>query len=65
MKLQDRHGLALSSSNTASVAAYDVALDLFHSWRLDPLALLAPVLAEDPDFIAGHLLHASVMLSDF
>ncbi|WP_349743598.1 tetratricopeptide repeat protein [Roseateles cavernae] len=65
MKLHDRHGLALSSSNSDSAAAYDAALDLFHSWRLDPLALLAPVLADDPDFIAGHLLQASVMLSAF
>jgi tetratricopeptide (TPR) repeat protein len=65
MKLQDTHGQALSTSDPASAAAYNHALDLFHSWRMDPLALLAPVLAEEPDFIAGHLLQAGIMLSAF
>jgi tetratricopeptide (TPR) repeat protein len=65
MKLQDQHGLALSTSSVSSAAAYDAALDLFNSWRMDPLALLAPVLADDPDFIAGHLLQAGLMLSAF
>jgi hypothetical protein len=65
MKLQDHHGLALSTSSVSSATAYDAALDLFNSWRMDPLALLAPVLAEDPDFIAGHLLQAGLMLSAF
>ncbi len=65
MKLQDQHGLELSTSSVSSAAAYDAALDLFNSWRMDPLALLAPVLADDPDFIAGHLLQAGLMLSAF
>jgi tetratricopeptide (TPR) repeat protein len=65
MKLQDQHGLALSTSSASSAAAYDAALDLFNSWRMDPLALLAPALADDPDFIAGHLLQAGLMLSAF
>lgn len=65
MKLQDRHGQALSTSSVSSATAYDTALDLFNSWRMDPLALLAPVLADDPDFISGHLLHAGLMLSAF
>jgi hypothetical protein len=65
MKLQDQHGQALSTSLATSAAAYDAALDLFNSWRMDPLALLAPVLADDPDFISGHLLQAGLMLSAF
>ena len=65
MKLQDQHGLALSTSSVSSATAYDAALDLFNSWRMDPLALLAPVLADDPDFISGHLLQAGLMLSAF
>lgn len=65
MKLQDQHGQTLSTSFVSSAAAYDTALDLFNSWRMDPLALLAPVLADDPDFISGHLLQAGLMLSAF
>lgn len=65
MKLQDLHGQKLSTSSAASAAAYDAALDLFNSWRMDPLALLAPVLAEEPDFISGHLLQAGMLLSAF
>ena len=49
MKLQDRHGQALSTAIASSAAAYDAALDLFNSWRMDPLALLAPVLATIPE----------------
>jgi len=65
MKLQDQHGQALSTSFVSSAIAYDAALDLFNSWRMDPSALLAPVLADDPDFISGHLLQAGLMLSAF
>jgi tetratricopeptide (TPR) repeat protein len=65
MTLQDQHGQTLSTAYASSAAAYDTALDLFNSWRMDPLALLAPVLADDPDFISGHLLQAGLMLSAF
>jgi len=65
MTLADARGLALSTDRPASVAGYAQALDLFNSLRTDPVAALQPVLDEDPDFIAGHLLMAGFMLSGF
>ncbi|MDM0019834.1 tetratricopeptide repeat protein [Variovorax saccharolyticus] len=65
MTLADARGLALSTDRPASVAGYAQALDLFNSLRTDPVAVLQPVLDEDPDFIAGHLLTAGFMLSGF
>lgn len=63
MTHHDARGLALSTDQAASVAAYEQALDLFNSLRLDPVAVLQPALAQDPDFISGHLMMAGFMLS--
>ncbi len=63
--LRDAHGEALSTTDRASLAAYDHALDLFHSYRMDPVAVLTPVLERDPGFVSGHLLMAGLMLSAF
>lgn len=65
MTFQNSRGEVLSTVHAASAAAYDHTLDLFNSFRTDPVAALAPVLAEDPDFISGHLLMAGMMLSTF
>ena len=40
MTLFDARGTALSTRQRASVDAYDQALDLFNSFRVDPLAVL-------------------------
>jgi len=63
MALQDVRGDALSTDQPAALAAYEQALELFHSLRLDPAVALQPALDADPDFIAGHLLMAGLMLS--
>ncbi len=62
MKLQDARGETLSTVHATSAAAYDHTLDLVNSFRQDPVAILAPVLQADPDFISGHLLMAGMML---
>ena len=59
----DAYGLALGTDQAASADAYDRALALFNSLQLDPLAVMAPALAQDPDFIGGHQLVAAMMLS--
>jgi len=63
MSHHDARGQALSTDQSASVAAYEQALDLFNSLRLDPVAVLQPALERDPDFISGHLMMAGFMLS--
>ena len=63
MTYQDARGIALATDQPASVAAYEHALDLFNTLRLDPVAALQPALEADPDFISGHLMMAGFMLS--
>ncbi|GAA4343382.1 tetratricopeptide repeat protein [Variovorax defluvii] len=63
--LRDAHGEALSTTDRTSLAAYDRALELFHGYRLDPLAVLMPALERDPGFVSGHLLMAGMVLGAF
>ena len=63
--LRDANGESLSTSDRASAEAYDQALDLFNSYRADPVALLTPVLQRDPQFVSGQLLMAGLLLSAF
>jgi len=63
--LRDANGESLSTSDRASAQAYDQALDLFNSYRADPVALLTPVLQRDPQFVSGQLLMAGLLLSAF
>ena len=44
MTHHDARGEALSTDQPAAVAAYEQALDLFNSLRLDPVAVLQPAL---------------------
>ncbi len=61
--LRDAHGEALSTTERTCADAYDHALELFNSFRMDPVAVLTPVLQQDPGFVSGHLLMAALMLS--
>lgn len=65
MTRQDAHGIALSTTSAAAAAAYDHALALFNGFRRDPLAVIGQALEQEPDFIAGHLLRAGLMLGSF
>ena len=63
--LRDANGESLSTTDRASAEAYDHALDLFNSYRTDPVAVLTPVLERDPEFVSGQLLMAGMLLSAF
>ncbi|MCE9657279.1 MAG: tetratricopeptide repeat protein [Burkholderiales bacterium] len=65
MTLCDMHGTALSTTRAASADAYDQALALFNSFRLDPMAVLGQVLAEDPTFVSGWLMQAGMVLGTY
>jgi len=65
MTLCDMHGEALSTTRAASADAYDRALALFNGFRLDPMAVLEQVLAEDPGFVSGRLMHAGLILGTY
>lgn len=65
MTFKDLRGEALSTVHASSALAYDQTLDLFNSFRADPLAVIVPALDQDPDFISGHLLLAGMMLGTY
>lgn len=63
MTLHDARGHALSAASPEDVAGYERALTLFNTYSGDPLGTIDAVLARSPDFAAGHLLRAGLMLS--
>ena len=62
MTLHDHRGLAVSTSNRASLDRYEQALDLTASYFVDPLAMINEALETDPTFAAGHCLRAALAL---
>ena len=62
MTLHDHRGLAVSTSNRASLDRYEQALDLTASYFVDPLATINEALETDPTFAAGHCLRAALAL---
>ncbi|HXQ41336.1 MAG TPA: tetratricopeptide repeat protein [Candidatus Udaeobacter sp.] len=63
MTLQDRRGVPVSTPNRRALDRYEDAIELFHSYFNDPLAIIDEALAEDPDFVLGHCFRAGLMLS--
>ena len=63
MTYHDACGIGLGTDQAGSAAAYDRALARFNQLHVDPLSVIEPALAEDPDFIAGHQFVAAAMLS--
>lgn len=60
MTLHDRRGLAVSTSNPASLEGYEQALELTASYFIDPLATINAAVEADPAFAAGHCLRAGL-----
>jgi tetratricopeptide (TPR) repeat protein len=52
-----------SSTRAKSDAAFQRALGQLQSYRGDPVATIDAALAEDPDFIPGHILRAEVCIT--
>jgi hypothetical protein len=65
MTLFDARGTALSTTQRSSAEAYDLALDLFNSFRADPLAVLDAALVAEPGFVSGRLMQAGLFLGGF
>jgi len=63
MSLRDHQGLGLSAGRPASVERYAEAVQLLHGYFGNPLAIIDAVLAEDPEFLAGHALRAALMVT--
>lgn len=63
MGLKDCRGVPVSTQSRASLQRYEAAVELFHGYYGDPLAIIDRALAEDPDFVMGHCLRAALMLT--
>lgn len=59
----DSRQLEVSSRDTRSMERFEAALELFHGYYGDPLALIDHALAEDPEFVMGHALRAALFVT--
>lgn len=60
MTLTDSRGLPVSTTSTAALARYELAVDQALGYSGNPLATLDEALAEDPDFAMAHALRADL-----
>ncbi len=58
--MQDVRGVDASTNNAKSLVTYEKALRALNSYRGDPVAIIDEALADDPDFVMGHVLRAEV-----
>ncbi|MEQ9332319.1 tetratricopeptide repeat protein [Thalassobaculum sp.] len=63
MTIRDARGEPVSAASTASLAAFEAALAQFNTYMDDPVATIDTALAEQPDFVMGHVLKAELMIS--
>lgn len=61
--MKDFRGDAISTQSSASLQTYEKALTALNIYRGDPVAIIDEALAEDPDFVMGHVLKAHVNVS--
>ena len=60
--MEDLYGVPTSSSNEQSLAVYQRALAGLSCYRGDPVANIDTALAEDPDFVMGHIFRAHAQI---
>lgn len=59
----DCRGVPVSSTDPASLASLERAVDLTASYFVDPMAVIDEALARDPDFVMGHCLKAGLAVT--
>lgn len=63
MALKDCRGNPVSATSRTSLDRLETATELLHGFSGDPLAVVDKAIAEDPTFVMGHCLRASLLLS--
>ena len=58
---KDARDVAITAGRAGSLEHYETALKQFQSYVGDPIATLDAALAEDPEFVTGHLMKALVL----
>lgn len=65
MNLEDCRGVPVSTTSRTSLDRSETAIELMLGFSGDPLAIVDKAVAEDPSFVMGHCLRASLLLSTF
>ncbi len=63
MTQTDFRGLALTASGSHSIETFEQALRQLHAYLGDPVETIDRALAEDPDFVFGHIFRAEVHMT--
>ncbi len=63
MALSDARGIATSASRSQSLDGYEAVLRQLQTYRGDPIAGIDGLLADDPDFVQGHLFRAAALVT--
>ncbi len=63
MSRTDAYGNAVSPCGREALDHYDRAAALFSLYRIDPIAEIDTALADDPSFVMGHCLKASLLVT--
>ncbi len=61
MSKTDRRGVPVSAGSAKALETYERALAALNSYFGDPVAAIDEALAEEPDFVAGHVLRAGAV----
>src|SRR5215470_12372606 len=61
--MDDRRGVSASTDNSDNIEIYEQALRALNVYRGDPVAIIDTALADDPDFVMGHVLKAQVLIT--
>jgi len=62
MQTRDARGEPVSNADTSVLQHYETALERFQTYVGDPVAAIDLALAEDPDFVLGHVFRATMLL---
>lgn len=65
MALRDQRNVELSTTSVAALSGYEKGVMLLGGYFRDPLATIDAVLAEEPDFVSGHVFRGALGLSTF
>lgn len=63
MSLTDARGVPTSTANRRSLDAFEAALRQLNTYRGNPVETLDAALADDPDFVLGHIARAEIHIT--
>ena len=61
--MDDARGWPVSATNSNGLEIYETALRAFNCYRGDPVEIIDTALADEPDFVMGHILRAHIHVS--